>query len=948
MPIPQLRVVRHGPSMHHRKRKNRKKNIKFWMKKAIQTGIVLFLIFVIYLVGAFAWYSRNLPDPSKLLDRNISQSTKIYDNTGEELLYDIHGEQKRTLVELDDIPLHVQQATIAAEDKTFYEHSGFNLLAMFKGVIVDPLLGRGARGGSTLTQQFVKNSILTNERRVSRKIKEFILSYKIEKAFEKDEILQMYLNEIPYGSVAYGIQSASQTFLDKDVQDLTLGEAAVLVALPQAPTYYSPYGSHVDALMSRQGYVLNQMVDNGYITEAEAEAAAAEEIEFALKRSAIEAPHFVMYVKELLSDELGAELVETGGLKVITTLDYEKQMAAEEAVTNGVEARGEQYGFHNAALLSMDPKNGQILAMVGSQDYFDLENDGNVNVTLSLRQPGSSMKPYAYLAAFKNGYTPNSVLYDVETTFKTDTKDYHPLNYDLIEHGPVTMRKALQGSLNIPAVKTLYLVGVQNLVDMLEMFGYSSFEERSRFGLSLVLGGGEVQLIEHVAGFSVLANRGVYHPPVAILRVEDSKGNVLMEFEEKKRKVMDSDYIDVLNNVLTDDEARSYVFGSGSYLTLGRPAAAKTGTTNDYRDAWTVGFTPNLATGVWAGNNDNSAMKKGAAGGVIAAPIWNAYMNKALIGMPVEDFPEVEIEVGGKPILDGQIAPETIVKVDKFSGKLATEFTPESAIIEKKYFDAHTILHYVYKDDPRGGAPKDPSKADPQYDSWEQAIKDWVKDASEESGGEFDNSKPPTDVDDLHTSANKPTVFIRMPGSGATIEGPYLDVSISASAPRGVAKVAYYLDNKLIAQKYSSPFSLKYPLSSYFVNGYHKLRAVAYDDVENSNEAQINLNIKVDLPKPSFNWGQPSNNSVYSMTDFPLQISGKVTDLLASDKVYFYAENVSSGQRNLISSIILPKSSMVSAEWRETFEKGDYNLYAEIKDLNNNLHRSGSVRVTVQ
>ena len=954
MPIPQLRVVRHGPR-RRRKRKffkqKLRKKIRYWIGKGFYLGIVLACLIGIYLIGAVAWYSRSLPDPNKILERNISQSTKIYDRDEEMVLYDIHGAEKRTLIKLEDIPEFVKWATISAEDKHYYEHKGFNLLAMFKGVIIDPLMGKRARGGSTLTQQFVKNAILTNERKISRKIKEFILSYKIEKAFDKDEILQMYLNEIPYGSVAYGVQSASQTFYNKDVQELSLGEAAVLVALPQAPTYYSPYGSHTDDLFNRQKYVLDQMVKGGYITEQQAEEAGNEEIEFALKKQSIVAPHFVMYVKELLSEELGDELVENGGLKVVTTLDLDKQEKGEQAVIDGVDLKGDQYGFHNAALVALDPNSGQILSMVGSKDYFDLENDGNVNVTLSSRQPGSSMKPLVYLAALQKGYTPDTILYDVETTFKTDTKDYHPLNYDLMEHGPVAMRKALQGSLNIPAVKAIYLVGVQKVIDMLELFGYTTFEDRSRFGLSLVLGGGEVKLLEHTAAFGTLANQGEYHRPVSILRVEDSKGNVLIEYKEKKRKVMNKENINILTNMLSDDAARAYVFGAGSHLTLpGRPAAAKTGTTNDYRDAWTVGYTPSLVAGVWVGNNDNSEMKKGAAGGVVAAPIWHNFMAKALEGSPVDSFPEVEIEKTGKPILDGEVSPERIVKIDKHSGKLANEFTPESSIEEKKFRDAHSILHYVYKDDPRGGAPKDPVSADSAYEQWEAGIQDWLKRTDEEGGDDSDFifEAPPTEYDNVHTEENKPTIFIVNPKNNAVISDTTLSASINASAPRGVHRVEYYIDNILIATKTRAPFNLHYLLSSYFSKGYHKLKVVAYDDVDNSNETQVDLNITVELPEPSVIWKSLSSGAIIKQSQFPVQVKLKLTDLVSSKKVDFYQRKMDTGQINLLSTVILPKQEDISFDWPAVFEQGEYQLYVDIVDPGGKHFKSSSVGVTVE
>ncbi|HMB26263.1 MAG TPA: penicillin-binding protein [Patescibacteria group bacterium] len=954
MPLSQLRVVRHGPPKYQNPRKsnkrNRKKKIKKWIKRLFVLGIAVFLIFVIYLIGAFAWYSRDLPNPNKILERNLAQSTKIYDRQAETMLYDVHGEQKRTLVKLENIPDIVQWATISAEDKHFYEHKGFNLAAMFKGVIIDPLTGKRARGGSTLTQQFVKNAILTNERKISRKIKEFILSYKIEQVFSKDEILQMYLNEIPYGSVAYGIQSASQTFLNKDVQDLTLGETAVLAALPKAPTYYSPYGSHTEELFNRQAYVLNQMVENGYITEEQAKQARAEEIEFAIKKDSIKAPHFVMYVKEFLSEKFGSELVENGGLKVITTLDMDKQEIAEQAVVKGVEDRGEQYDFHNASLVSLDPRTGQILAMVGSKDYFDLENDGNVNVSLSLRQPGSSMKPLVYLAAFKKGYTPNTVLYDVETTFKTETKDYEPKNYDLVEHGPVTMRKALQGSLNITAVKTLYLVGVQKVIDMLELFGYTSFEERSRFGLSLVLGGGEVKLLEHTAAFATLANEGVYHQPVAVLKVKDSKGNTLYEYKDRERRVIDSEQVNILNNVLSDDAARAYVFGQGSYLTVsGRQVAAKTGTTNDYRDACTMGYSPNLVAGVWVGNNDNSEMRRGAAGGVVAAPIWNAYMSEALKDMENKTFPAVQVEKTGKPILDGEIGEKKKLKIDKYSGKLATEYTPESAVEEKTFYDAHCILHYLYKDDPRGPIPEDPLATDPQYDSWESAVVEWLKESMEDSEEKISNLTPPTEFDDVHKPENKPNIFITNPEDLKIIDSANLTVQISTSAPRGVSKVEYYMGNRLIKTVSSSPYDLiNYRIKTYFPPGNHELRAVAYDDVDNSAEAVQEVNFNLNMPQPNISWTSPKNGVLIGQEKFPVNISAVLNDLLAAYKVKFYQKHIDSGKIKMFATVILPKKANISAEWKNLQQAGKYELYAEIIDQNRSIYKTDSIFVTVE
>lgn len=952
MPIPNLRFVSHSSNFsgnNEKKPRKRKLPWKKIFKKLFVWGLYAFCVLVVYLIGAFAWYSRDLPDPNKILERNVAQSTKIYDREGKTVLYDVHGNEQRTLVKLSDIPDYVKWATISAEDKTFYEHKGFNLLAMFKGTIIDPLLGRRARGGSTLTQQFVKNSILTNERSIARKIKEFILSYKIEKIFSKDEILQMYLNEIPYGSVAYGVQSASQTFFGKEVKDLTLGESAILAGIPQAPTYYSPYGSHIKELFNRQKYVLTQMVDNGYITQQQADEAQKQEIKFALKRQSITAPHFVMYVKDILSKEFGEEFVETGGLKVTTTLDLTKQKIAEEAITAGVESKGKNYNFNNAALISLDPKNGQILAMVGSKDYFDLENQGNFNVITGLRQPGSSIKPLVYLTAFEKGYTPDTVLYDVDTIFKNDDgTDYHPYNYDAKDHGPVTIRQSLAGSLNIPAVKTLYLVGVQNMVDQLQKFGYTSFGDRSRFGLSLVLGGGEVRPLEHAAAYATIANDGVYNPPVGILKVEDSKGNVLLEYKEKSKKIIDEKYLDMLTSIMSDDSARAYIFGTNGPLTLpDRPVAAKTGTTNDYKDAWTAGFTPSLVSVVWVGNNSGAEMKKGADGSVVAAPIWNEYMKKSLADSPVENFRGYVLETTGKPVLDGNISGGKIVKIDKFSNKLATEFTPANAVVEKNFYEAHCILHYVYKDDPRGEAPSDPVSADSQYIPWEEAVRSWTQKQVGADVG-MSNEKPPTEFDDLHIPTNKPSIHFTSPSNNADISNMQIFAAINVSAPRGLAKVEYYLDNVLLEVKFYPPYDLNYFFRSYFTRGYHKLRAIAFDDVENSSEDSIDVNVQVDLPMPGFNWLSPANNSVFERNQLPINISGNVSDLSSTKKVNFYARNKDTGATTLAGTVIAPDNNVVSLRWGDLAPAGNYEIFAELVDQNNYKFESARIEVSLE
>ncbi|NQU83205.1 MAG: penicillin-binding protein [Parcubacteria group bacterium] len=756
---------------------------------------------------------RNLPNPDNLSERLVAQSTKIYDRTGETVLYDIHGAQKRTLIKLEDIPEYIKWATVALEDKKFYEHHGFDPVGFSRAVYNNLVHGFGSGGGSTLTQQFVKNAILSSEKKISRKIKELILSFKIENRYSKDEILQMYLNEIPYGSVSYGIEAAAQTFFGKSAKDLELPEAALLASLPQATTYYSPYGSNQDKLLIRTHYTLDQMYEEGYITEEEMNAAKEVDIleRIIPRKENILAPHFVMYIKEMLVETYGEKMVEQGGLNVITTLDLDKQFMAEAAIAEQIEINEEEWNGNNAALIALDPKTGQILVMVGSRDYFDEENDGAVNVTTRNRQPGSSFKPIVYAAAFKKGYTPTTMLYDVLTTFKTEIgEDYEPHNYNDKTFGLVTIRQALAGSLNIPAVKTLYLTGISTVLDLADSMGYTTLQDRSRFGLSLVLGGGEVKLLEHASSFGVFATEGEKHEISGILKVEDANGRALEEWEDKEERVLETEVCRQLVGILSDNNARAYVFGESNYLTLGeRPVAAKTGTTNDFRDAWTIGFTPSLVAGVWTGNNDNSMMKEGADGSILAAPIWNKFMREALAGTPAETFNSPKSIVTGKASLDGVPPTRRTILVNKETGELATSDTPPELIEERIVQDLHSILHYVNKDDPRGPAPSNPS-SEWQYEGWETAIKTWA----EGEGVQLLSSSDPEDkdpyregfVDDESEDGNSiqieglDGILIHSPLEGTKLNGREIKVSFTRKKGITLASVEYFVDNQLVAR----------------------------------------------------------------------------------------------------------------------------------------------------
>ncbi|MBI2637149.1 MAG: PBP1A family penicillin-binding protein, partial [Parcubacteria group bacterium] len=643
---------------------------------------------ILFGLTLFAWYSRNLPTPDKIIDRSVAQSTKIYDRTGEHLLYEAFDTQRRTIIPLEEIPKYVKRSTILIEDKNFYAHGGFDVRGIARALLRDILTLSKAEGGSTLTQQLVKNALLTNEKAISRKTKELVLAYQIERKFSKDQILQLYFNEIPYGSSAYGIESASQFYFGKSAKDLTVAEGATLAALPKAPTYYSPYGSHTDELTRRKDYIIRLLEEAGDITGEQADAARAETLTFSEKSNLLSAPHFVIWVREQLAEKYGEREVEQGGLRVATTLDWDMQRSAEAAVAEFAERNSEQYNATNASLVAIDPKTGQILAMVGSRDYANEEIDGNFNVAVQgKRQPGSSFKPFVYAVGFEKGYTDRTTLWDVVTKFGrgADGREYVPHNYDQKERGPMSVRAALAGSINIPAVKMLYLVGPRTVIEKARSIGYTTFEDPDRYGLSLVLGGAEVKLVEHTAAFAMLANDGVTRPSVSILKVEDARAKVLEEYQEEiGKRVMEAQVVRLLSDVLSDNGARAFVFGASNYLTLGgRPVAAKTGTTNDYRDAWTMGYTPSLAAGVWVGNSDFSEMKRGADGSVVAAPIWNRFMREALTGKPVESFPKPDITYPEKPVLRGDLEGGTPVKIDRASGLLATELTPESFIEER-------------------------------------------------------------------------------------------------------------------------------------------------------------------------------------------------------------------------------------------------------------------------
>ena len=743
-----------------------------WWVKAFITASVVFVVLFFTTFGfgliAYANIALSLPAPDELGARSADfVSTKIYDRQGG-LLYELFDPQwgRRTKVPLDRISSYLNQATVATEDRYFYQHPGFDPLSIARALWYNVTEREIVSGASTITQQLARNVLLSpverTQRTLSRKIREAILAAEITRRYPKDTILEIYLNDIFYGNLAYGIEAAAETYFGKSADQLSLAEAALLAGLPQAPALYDPY-VNPDAAKARQAVVLGLMVEAGYVTPAQAEAAQAEELEYVPQRFPIRAPHFVMYVRQLLEQKYGVEALYKGGLRVYTTLDPRLQALAERVAKEHVQTLAEKH-VTNAALVALKPDTGEVLAMLGSVDFFDEEIAGQVNVALRLRQPGSSIKPVTYVAAFEKGWTPATLIWDVPTEFPDGANPpYKPTNYDDKFHGPVLLRTALGSSYNVPAVKTLEFVGLPDMLTMAHRLGIISLD-RPDYGLSLALGGGDVTLFEMVGAYAAFANAGVRVPPVAIARVEDSEGRIIAETSPPElggieggqgEQVISPQHAYLITHILADDQARTPAFGPDSVLKLSRPAAAKTGTTDDWRDAWTIGYTPDLVCGVWVGNSDNSAMDHvaGAGGG---GHIWHNFMEEALAGTPPRDFARpsgivtaeictvsgskpsevcpkrgLEIFVAGTEPTDPGQDFHQLVKICTVTGQRATEFCPQDVVVEK-YFE-------VYPE---------------EYRWW-----------AEQQGIE----QPPAGLCPLHTGPTEVAIF--QPAGGQAVEG---------------------------------------------------------------------------------------------------------------------------------------------------------------------------------
>lgn len=811
--------------------------------------IFFILLFFFLSVSAglfFLFLAIDIPSIEGFNEREVIQSTKIFDRTGENLLWEIYGEERRTVVPFSEINRNIKNTTIALEDSGFYSHKGISLLAIMRAIIADVLSGRLEQGGSTITQQLVKSTILLPEKTFKRKIKEVIISIKLEQTYSKDEILELYLNEIPYGSNAYGIESASNTFFGKPSADLTLAEAAYLASLPNAPSYYSPYGNHVDELETRKNTALKRMLDLGFITIEEFDEANNEDTIFRSPSDRnIRAPHFVIYVRELLENLYDDGFIKSEGLRVITTLDLSLQNKAEEVVSKYGEKNEEIFNASNAGLVAIDPRNGEILSMVGSRNYFDRENDGNFNIALAKRQPGSAFKPIVYAAAFAGGYTPETVIFDLETEFSADEEEsYIPVNYDDEHRGPVTMRAALAQSLNIPSVKVLYLTGLNKSLEMARKLGLTSLNDPDRFGLTLVLGGGEVSLLELTSAYSVFASEGLRSPHRAILRIERSSDSVIYEGNKNKTRVLTKEVSGTINDILSDDVARTPLYGSRSQLFFkDYDIAAKTGTTNDYRDAWIIGHNPRLAVGAWAGNNDNSPMEKKLSG-LIITPLWREFMDYALPYLRASEFEFSEPPTYDdviKPVLDGDWSGSETYVIDKASGKLATEYTPIELVEKRAPVSVHSILHWVDKKNPGGQIPAMPGD-DSQYTNWEEPIRKWV---DEQGIKEDAPDSMPTEYDDVHSPEFTPVISLKSIVGSPFDNKSIVEIQINSSAVRDLGQLDIFF-NETFVRSQSENFSVvKINLGT--VSAMSKDNTVTlrlYDDVGNRKELKIPIEIE--------------------------------------------------------------------------------------------------------
>ncbi|MDO8493301.1 MAG: PBP1A family penicillin-binding protein [bacterium] len=828
---------------------------------------LLKIVVAISLFGAGAlllWLSTlQIPDFKGLEQRKVSESTKIYDRTGKTLLYDIHKGVTRKIVPYGDISPYLRNATIAIEDSDFYQHNGVKFGSMIRSAIVNIESGSLRQGGSTITQQVIKNALLTSEKRFSRKIKEVILAFKLERIMTKEDILALYLNEIPYGGSVYGAEDASQKFYGKDVKSVTLAEAAYMAAIPNAPSLYSPYGKNKTSLDARKNSILDKMVGLKFITKEESDLAKKEIVVFLPREDTggIKAPHFVEYVRAYLEEKYGQESVETSGFRVITTLDWDLEQKAEQIVKKYAEQNETKFNAKNAGMVAIDPKTGQVLVMVGSRDYFNVANEGNFNVTTAHRQPGSSFKPFVYATAFNKGYLPETTLLDLDTQFQTTCSPegvplnesvkkeacYSPVNYDGNFIGPISLRNALAQSRNVPAIKLLYLVGINDSIQTARNMGVRGLDDPMRYGLTLVLGGGEVSLLDITSAYSVFANDGTRNPHQVILRIEDKDGNIIDAPKNQTTRVLPINTARTINSILSDIKAREPLFGEYSSIDIpGKDVAVKTGTTNDFRDAWVVGYTPNITVGVWAGNNDNSPMVKKTSG-YIALPMWSEFLKYAVAtSTPTNERflkPDTIDTSKINPVLRGLWQGGISYDVDKISGKLATNNTPKEMRDTRVVKQTHSILYWIDKKNPTGPAPTNPDD-DPQFILWESAVQKWAK-----ANNMVDETLDviPKDTDNIHKPEFAPKVIITNPTTNTAYNPKSrMAIKIQNSSTYPLSQVDFFINNTYLGSSKSAPFDFYFiPAETPNLTNNNTIRVVVYDSVLNKTEAETTFMLSI-------------------------------------------------------------------------------------------------------
>ncbi len=813
-------------------------------------GVIGFFVFLFFVLPLMAF---NLPSPDKIV-RHTGFSTKIMDRNGQ-VLYDVYSNQDRTPIDIKDVPAYLKEATISIEDKNFYKHQGFDPVGILRGFLSIFREGRAA-GGSTLTQQLVKNVLLTSDRSLVRKAKEFVLAVQIEKKYSKDQILQMYLNEVPYGGTAWGVGAAAQTYFGKKVSDLNLVESAFLAGLPQSPSVYSPYSGTPKAYVQRTYDVLRRMREDGYITHDQEVAADAQvpNITFQARGADFKAPHFVQYVEKILEDRYGANAVEQGGLQVTTTLDLKLQEKAEQIVSDEI-SKVENQHITNGAAVVIDPETGEILSMVGSKNFNDPNYDGQYNVALALRQPGSSFKPFTYVTAFKKGYTASTLLMDVPTEFPggTNQPPYKPVNYDGKFVGPVLVRSALAESRNIPAVKMLAMVGIKDVLQTATDMGVTTLpptnDTLNHVGLSLTLGGGEVTLLDMADAYSGFVNKGYHVDPISILKVVDVNGKVLEEAKPQKgKKVLTEEQAYLIDDILSDNAARAPEFGTNSYLNVPN-VMVKTGTTNDKRDNWTVGGNDNAMVGVWVGNNDNSPMLNVASGISGASPIWRRIVLEALSGKPAKTFtPPPGIvsasvdSVSGyrshdgfpskmerfiKGTEPGDDSVHVMLKVCKSDGKLANPSDVSSGNYDNKEF-------FVFKEEDPTAGPGQPNK-------WQEGIINWL------NGQSDPRYHPPSDY---CGSSNPLDVQITSPTDKTESLPDHFTVQFTANSSSNIVNVILKLNGDQKCSYTNGANSYKCDLSG-LATGVYTIEADATDSQSHQSNRVITVAVGEPMPTTS-------------------------------------------------------------------------------------------------